>query len=227
MLRIGKAKHHAKPRKPRQLGKERLNALSEGVFAVVMTLMLLSVIDDVTSEAFDVHHIARSLVTLWPKFVAFFISFFVVGALWIGDNVLLDDIRYVDVRYLWIKLLYLLTVTFMGFSATLIGEHPDHWLVESLYGLNMLAAYLTTWWSFRYAVKTGLMEKRMDNQVLLKLIWLRVWVGIAAYSIGPFFSIWNPMWSFVYFMALAVAFALVMLFSSFEWAPTADEEPAG
>ena len=102
-----------KNRSHRRLGKERLNALSEGVYAVVMTLMLLSVIDDVTAPNFDINHLVENLRELWPKFLAFFISFFVVGALWIGDNVLLDDVTHVDVRYLWLKMGNLLAVTLL------------------------------------------------------------------------------------------------------------------
>lgn len=201
------------------LGKERLLALSEGVFAVVMTLMLLSVIDKISSESFDADHLGATLISLWPKFVAFFISFFIVGASWVSDNVVLHQVRAVDVRYLWWKLCYLLTVTFLGFSTTLIGEHPDHWLVEAIYGTNMLMMYLTSWFAWRYALDAGLMDHDAADQALLDTVWKRVRIGILAHAIGPLFSIWNPMVSFIYFMVLGVLLIAAQLFSTFEWAP--------
>lgn len=213
-----------KNRNHRKLGKERLNALSEGVYAVVMTLMLLSVIDDVTRPEFDIHHLIESLRDLWPKFVAFFISFFVVGALWIGDNVLLDDLTHVDVRYLWLKMFNLLAVTLLGFSATLLGEHPDHWLVEVIYGLNMIALYMWTWLSLRYALRNGLMERRLDNENLLIGIKFRVWTAVAVYGMATCLSIWSPLLSFNMFMLIAFIFSAATLFSSFEWAPATEEE---
>ena len=213
-----------KKRNHRKLGKERLNALSEGVYAVVMTLMLLSVIDDVTSPGININHLPAILEELWPKFMAFFISFFVVGALWIGDNVLLDDVTHVDVRYLWIKMSNLLAVTLLGFSATLLGEHPDHWLVEMIYGINMSFLYLGIWLSVRYALRNGLMERRQDNENLLRGIRLRVLIAVAGYGLATILSFWNPMISFRLFMLIAILFSIASLFSSFEWAPSAEEE---
>lgn len=216
-----------KPRKNRnhrKLGKERLNALSEGVYAVVMTLMLLSVIDDVTRPGFDIHHLVENLRDLWPKFVAFFISFFVVGAIWIGDNVLLDDVTHVDVRYLWIKMSNLLAVTLLGFSATLLGEHPDHWLVEMIYGLNMSFLYLGIWLSVRYALRNGLMERRQDNENLLRGIRLRVLIAVSGYGLATILSFWNPLYSFRLFMLIPFIFSVASLFSSYEWLPATEEE---
>ena len=213
-----------KKRNHRKLGKERLNALSEGVYAVVMTLMLLSVIEDVTASGVNINELPAILRELWPKFMAFFISFFVVGALWIGDNVLLDDVTHVDVRYLWIKMGNLLAVTLLGFSATLLGEHPDHWLVEVIYGLNMSVLYLCTWLSVRYALRNGLMERREDNENLLKGIRLRVVTAVTGYMLATIPSFWDPMYSFRLFMLIAIIFSLATLFSSFEWAPSVEEE---
>ena len=213
-----------KNRSHRRLGKERLNALSEGVYAVVMTLMLLSVIDDVTAPNFDINHLVENLRELWPKFLAFFISFFVVGALWIGDNVLLDDVTHVDVRYLWLKMGNLLAVTLLGFSATLLGEHPRHWLVETIYGLNMASLYFGSWLTVRYALRNGLMERRIDNENLLRGIRLRVWIAMGLYGLGALLSIWNPLYSFTLFMLIAVALSASTLISSYEWAPATQDD---
>lgn len=213
-----------KKRNHRKLGKERLNALSEGVYAVVMTLMLLSIIDDVTRPEFNIDHLTENLRDLWPKFVAFFISFFVVSSLWIADNVALDDVTHVDVRYLWLKIVNLLAVILLGFSATLLGEHPDHWLVEVIYGLNMIMLYLWAWLSVRYALKNGLMERRNDNENLLIGIRMRVLTAVAGYGLATCLSIWNPLFSFKLFMLIAFVFSAVTLFSSFEWAPPTEED---
>lgn len=142
-----------------------------------------------------------------------------VSALWIADNVLLDDVTHVDVRYLWLKIVNLLAVTLLGFSATLLGEHPDHWLVEVIYGLNMIMLYLWAWLSVRYALRNGLMERRSDNENLLIGIRMRVWTAVAGYGLAACLSIWNPLLSFNLFMLIAFAFSAHTLFSSFEWAP--------
>jgi uncharacterized membrane protein len=206
----------------RVLGKERLVALSEGVFAVVMTLMLLSVIDEIDSPSFDVDRLAATLVRLWPKFTAFFISFFIVGASWVSDNVVLGAVRYVDIRYLWWKLFYLLAITFLGFSTTLIGEHPDHWLVETIYGGNMLLVYLTSWFAWRYALDAGLVGHDTSDQALLRTVWQRIRIGLVAHGIGPLFSLINPMVSFAYFMILGCGMIFMQIYSTFEWAPVLD-----
>ncbi len=210
-------------RQRRKLGKERLNALTEGVFAVVMTLMLLSVIDDIAGPGLDINHLPEILRDLWPKFAAFFISFFVAGSLWISDNVLLHDVTHVDVRYLYLKVGNLLAVTLLGFSATLLGEHREHWLVEVIYGLNMIVLYLGIWLSVRYALRNGLMERRPDNENLLRSIRRRVLIAVVGLSVATLLSIWNPLYSFRLFMLMAVVFSISSLLFSYEWAPSTEE----
>lgn len=202
---------NARDRRPRRFSSDRLNGLTEGVFAVVMTLMLLRLIDQVTSESFDPNSLGRSLLALWPNFVAYFISFFVVGAGWIASNI--HEVHHVDLPYLWIRVWYLLNVTFIGFSATLIGEYPRHWEAEVFYGVNMMGTYLTVWWSLRYATTHGLMVDDAANKELMDNTGLLIVIGMLAYAVGPILSIWNPMWSFVYFMAVAVVLAVAMTFA--------------
>ncbi len=213
-----------KHRQRRELGKERLNALTEGVYAVVMTLMLLSVIDDISAPGIDITHLPEIIRDLWPKFAAFFISFFVAGSLWIGDNVILDDVTHVDVRFLYLKVGTLLAVTLLGFSATLLGEHRENWLVEVIYGLNMIVLYLGTWLSVRYAIRNGLMERRADNENLLRSIRRRVLNAVSGCTIAMTLSIWNPIYSFRLFMLMALFFSVSSLFSSYEWAVSTDED---
>ena len=212
-----------KHRQRRELGKERLNALTEGVYAVVMTLMLLSVIDDISAPGIDITHLPEIIRDLWPKFAAFFISFFVAGSLWISDNVMLDDVTHVDVRFLYLKVGTLLAVTLLGFSATLLGEHRENWLVEVIYGLNMIVLYLGTWLSVRYAIRNGLMERRADNENLLRSIRRRVLIAVSGFTIAMTLSIWNPIYSFRLFMLMALFFSVSSLFSSYEWAVSTDE----
>lgn len=199
-------------------------ALSEGVYAVVMTLMLLSVIDEIDGPDFDIDHPAATMLALWPKFVAFFISYFIVGANWVSDNVIVSAVRHVDIHYLWWKLFNLLAVTFLGFSTTLIGEHPDHWVVETIFGVNMLLVYLTSWLTWRHAINASLVAHETTDQQLLDYIWERIRIGLVAHAIGPLFCLIDPMVSFVYFMFLGAAKIAIQTFSSFEWAPVLDAE---
>jgi uncharacterized membrane protein len=208
----------------RKLGKERLNALTEGVYAVVMTLMLLSVIEDIEAPGIDINHLPEILRELWPKFAAFFISFFVAGSLWIGDNVILDDVTHVDVRFLYLKMGNLLAVTLLGFSATLLGEHPQHWLVEVLYGLNMIVMYLGVWLSVRYALRNGLMERRQDNENLLQGIRRRMLIAAFGFTAATLLAFLNPLYSFRLFIVLGLFFSISSMFSSYEWAIATDEE---
>ncbi len=211
-------------RRRRTLGKERIVALSEGVYAVVMTLMLLAVIDVIDGPDFDIDRPGATMQALWPKFAAFFVSYFIVGANWVSDNVIVNAIKHVDIHYLWWKLFNLLAVTFLGFSTTLLGEHPDHWLVETIFGVNMLLVYLTSWLAWRHVITVGLVAHESTDQALLDEIWKRIRLGLFFHAIGPFFSLIDPMISFVYFMFLGLAKILSQAFSTFEWAPVLDAE---
>ena len=113
--------------------KNRLEAFSDGVFAIVITLLIL----DVRFPADK----PLTLETLWgvaPHLWAFVLSFVIVGVYWVSHHNMLYFIRTVDRQLLWLNLTLLLLVVFIPFPAALLGQHADNELAVALYGINLM-----------------------------------------------------------------------------------------
>jgi uncharacterized membrane protein len=113
--------------------KNRLEAFSDGVFAIVITLLIL----DVRFPADK----PLTLETLWgmaPHVLAFVLSFVIVGIYWVSHHNMLHFIKKVDRQLLWLNLALLLIVVFIPFPAALLGQHPENQLAVTLYGINLM-----------------------------------------------------------------------------------------
>ncbi len=115
------------------MAKNRLEAFSDGVFAIVITLLIL----DVRFPADK----PLALETLWsvaPHLLAFALSFVIVGVYWVSHHNMLHFIKQVDRQLLWLNLTLLLVIVLIPFPAGLLGQHSDSELAVMLYGINLM-----------------------------------------------------------------------------------------
>ena len=102
-------------------GKERLGALSDGVFAISMTLLVLNLrLPDTAAVPLDI-----TIGWMLPKLDNWLISFLVTGALWIMHHHALGDLQRTDTLFLWINLLFLLLISFMPYPTALVGLYAE------------------------------------------------------------------------------------------------------
>ena len=106
----------------------RLNNLSDGVFAIAMTLLALELR---VPRGTDGAHLAHELLELWPSYAAFLTSFVTIGIIWLNHHRLFALIRCVDSRLLLCNTLLLLIVTAVSFPTSLVAEYVTM-IVEGL-----------------------------------------------------------------------------------------------
>jgi uncharacterized membrane protein len=97
--------------------KNRLEAFSDGVFAVAITLLVLEI--DVPAG----DHLWHQLKDEWPSFASFFISFWVIGIIWVNHHGVIDHIRRADRGVLYLNLFLLMSVVLIPFATALMAEH--------------------------------------------------------------------------------------------------------
>ena len=95
----------------------RLEAFSDGVFAVAITLLVLEL--NVPSG----DHLWHQLAEEWPSFAAFTVSFFVIGIIWVNHHSVIDHIGRANRTVLFLNLVLLFAVVFIPFSTALVAEH--------------------------------------------------------------------------------------------------------
>jgi uncharacterized membrane protein len=96
----------------------RVEAFSDGVFAIAITLLVLEI--SVDPSEFD--HLGKALVDEWPSYLAYVTSFLTVGSLWIAHHSLFSALRYVDPVLLRLNLFLLLAAAFLPFPTGVLAE---------------------------------------------------------------------------------------------------------
>src|SRR6516165_4846818 len=132
-----------------QLGRNRIEALTDGVFAVAMTLPVLDIKVPELRQPTGTADLPLKLLGLGPKLLSYSVSFIILGVYWVGHHIQLSFIRRADRPLLWINLLFLLWVALVPFSTALLSEYPTSRTAIAVYGLNLIAIGLTLalhWW---------------------------------------------------------------------------------
>jgi len=101
----------------------RVEAFSDGVFAIAMTLLILEIR---TPEHAGPRELARELIELWPSYLAFATSFFTIGVMWMNHHRLFNLIGKSDQGLLASNLLLLFAITFVPFPTALLARFLDH-----------------------------------------------------------------------------------------------------
>lgn len=120
------------------LSKHRIEALTDGIYAVAMTLLVI----ELKLPAHDLIHsqedLIQAVINLLPKFVAWVISFLVLALFWLGHHRLFAVVRHVDGKLLALNLVQLGFASLMPFSSALSGEFGKTLFSQVFYSANMV-----------------------------------------------------------------------------------------
>jgi uncharacterized membrane protein len=133
--------------------KHRLEALTDGIFAVAMTLL---VIELKVPDRESVHvpaDVAMGVARLIPMFVAWTISFFVLAIFWFTHHRLFHFVRFVDGTLMWLTIGYLSLVSLMPFSSALAGEYTPVLFSQVFYSANMTLLSVASLLMHRYVAR--------------------------------------------------------------------------
>jgi uncharacterized membrane protein len=123
----------------------RVLAFSDGVFAIIVTLLVLEIHVPELSAG---QSLRAALAEVWPSFVAFLISFVVVAIAWVGHRDLFALIRRTDRTLVWLNILYLLPLSLIPFGASLLARYEREPVALRMYGVLLIAiaiARVGTW----------------------------------------------------------------------------------
>jgi uncharacterized membrane protein len=127
-------------------GIGRILALSDGVFAIAMTLLIIAIaIPATTSDA----GLPDALLRLWPRYLAYVLSFLVIARFWVTHHLAFRLINRYDATLVWLNLLLLMFVSFLPFPTAVLGEHQGSPAAAVLYGASVClagAASAAYWW---------------------------------------------------------------------------------
>jgi uncharacterized membrane protein len=165
-----------------RLGLERLIFFSDAVFAIAITLLVLEIrLPSGAGSASD-HLLLLLLAGLWHKYLAYFISFWVIGLSWISHHRKFLHIQRVDNQLLSLNLLMLMIIAFIPFPTAVMSENLN-FAATGFYALIMILACLSgliVWW---YAARNhNLIDSHLDQHQ----IWREASVPLATIAIFVF-----------------------------------------
>ncbi len=127
-------------------GMGRILALSDGVFAIAITLLILEIaVPDTTSDA----DLPKALLELWPRYLAYVLSFVVIARFWVAHHLAFRLIARYDIVLVWLNLLLLMFVAFLPFPTAVLGEHNGSPAAAVLYAATVVLAGTAStayWW---------------------------------------------------------------------------------
>jgi uncharacterized membrane protein len=168
---------------------ERLAALSDGIFAVAMTLLVLGLSVKTASEL----HLPGTptqrelwddvLRPLWPHLVTYLMSFLTLGVFWVGQQTQLHHMRGSNRDLSWIHLVFLLCVALMPFSTMLVADYITAQLAIVVYWLNIVLLGAVLFASQAYAGRANLFRDDVTTEVRAAMR-RRIVIYQALYAVG-------------------------------------------
>lgn len=132
---------------------ERLNALSDGVFAVAITLLAVGIALPTIHGTATNSKVAHGLAELWPHFFSYLLSFIIVAMFWISHHSLFTVIRRVDRVLIWMNVFYLLLIVFMPYPTQLLSLYGKTGVAVALYAAVLALAALVQGFMALYATR--------------------------------------------------------------------------
>jgi uncharacterized membrane protein len=169
---------------------ERLAALSDGIFAVAMTLLVLDIHIPSSATVHSEAELMQALAGLAPQWVAYLMSFLTLGIFWAGQQTQLDHIRESSRDLSWIHLGFLFAITVMPLSTRLLAEFITFRSALLLYWLNILLPGVMLYWSWTYATHHALI-KEDAAPAIAGAICRRIVIAQSLYAFGALLCVVN------------------------------------
>jgi uncharacterized membrane protein len=138
------------------MSKSRLEAFSDGVFAVALTLLILNIHVPNIANHTGIGQYARAAAPLIPSVITFILTFVIICIHWVNHHYFFSHLKDVPLKIVWLNNLFLLWICFMPFPTAMLGNNLTDQFPIILYAVNQLLAAFT-FFAFRsYAIKKHL-----------------------------------------------------------------------
>jgi uncharacterized membrane protein len=190
---------------------ERLAALSDGIFGVGMTLLVL----DLRLPAAELVHgdreLEAALVAILPQLLIYLMSFITLGMFWVGQQTQLSHLERSDRHLTWINLAFLFPVTLMPFSTKLLAGFGATRVALIVYWLNILLLGLGLYASWGYAFRHRLLRSDAPEGVAA-MVCRRIVIAQALYAFGAFLCVFDTRVSIAFIVLVQLNFVIAPRF---------------
>ena len=186
---------------------ERLAALSDGVFAVAMTLLVLDLHAPAAEAIHSERDLLHALAPLAPRLLVFLMSFMTLGIFWVGQQVQLSHLARSTRDLTWTHLIFLVAVTLMPFSTALMAEFLGFRVALLLYWVNILLLGVLLFASWRCAIAASVLKPGLPPEVI-GAVQRRIVVAQALYAVGALLCVFNTYWSLGFIVLVQINYVI-------------------
>ncbi|PZO38863.1 MAG: hypothetical protein DCF19_15430 [Pseudanabaena frigida] len=183
------------------ISNHRIDALVDAFFAIALTLLVL---DIKTFHVDSDRELTQHLILLIPKFFTYFLSFAILGLLWFEHQMVSHYVLRSDRTHIWLNLLFLMSISMIPFSASLLGENIQHPSATTFYGTNLLIVGVIQYLDWEYITrKNRLIDENLDRRLVravqkiflfvpltyaiaIEVSFFSISLSLALYSLGTF-----------------------------------------
>jgi uncharacterized membrane protein len=188
------------------LSKGRVEALTDGIFAIAMTLMVLELKVPDLPRSVSSHELLRRLGEEGPVFVSFFFSFTYCGLLWFFHHLAMHFFRHMQVALVWLNLLFLMAISVLPFSCALLGHLIRNSAALEIYFGNLFLAALLLLMQWVFARKRKLINE--DDPRAVRAMALRLTAFPVALAAGMLATLYQPASGFYAMILVLLAFRI-------------------
>ncbi len=187
--------------------KSRVEAFSDGIFAIIITLLVLEIKVPHIHEYNSSQELLKALLGLLPKFIGWIISFFTIAVIWVNHHKIFSQFKMLDTGIFWWNAFLLLWCTFIPFPTAVLGDYPENQTAVVFYGVVMsmmaLCFTLMRFYALRHKFVLG---EEVNMEQFRKGTKMSLLFGPVMYLLGVAIGFIHPYLAFLVFFAIPVYF---------------------
>ncbi|NDJ60356.1 MAG: DUF1211 domain-containing protein [Chloroflexi bacterium] len=170
------------------LNTARIETLADGVFAIVMTLLVFDIVVPAQQLTDELGGLLPALLTQIPNILSYVISFIILGVFWVAHHNQFFFIKRTDRTLMWINIIFLMCVSLVPFSAALFSSYGTDQVAVVFYDLNLIAVGLVLYAHWMYASRDSHLLESPINPEVKRTVIRRILLPPVLYIIAIIFS---------------------------------------
>jgi uncharacterized membrane protein len=162
---------------------DRLAALSDGIFAFAMTLLVIDLHLPTAAQVHSESELVAALCALGPQWITYGMSFLTLGIFWAGQQTQLNHIDEGTRDLTWIHLGFLFAVTLVPLTTRLLAEFIHYRVALGLYWLNIFVLGAMLYWSWVHATHRNLIKEDTPDEIRASIC-RRILIAQSLYAAG-------------------------------------------
>jgi uncharacterized membrane protein len=202
------------------MNKSRVEAFSDGVFAIAITLLVLTIAQPASYQG-----LTHQLAIRWPSLAAFVVSFAIIGIMWLNHHSLFMNFERIDRGLFYLNMLLLLTITFLPYPTGVLGEALAKGQGEQTAAVFYAVTMTVNAWAWGALWLYASSKRRLLNESFPEnergLATLLFTIGVILYTLAIAIAYWNA----YIFLATQALLALYYAIDPLHLRPTRREQP--